>query len=178
MKSLKRKFIVSLIAIMFAIVALGTVTYAYWAKYINTDTTTQVSIGADDSTMSVVPVNNTQVLVPVGYENEVNSFSEIGISFTVDWRGSGSAATVGVLSIDVFSVKIKDDINFNTSDLKPLFTFTLQNTKIVRNTSSEHIMQMQFTNEPVNKKMSDALQNGKLLLGITFNVTPAPIVTP
>ena len=32
MKGLKRKFIVSLIAIMFAIVALGTSTYAYWSS--------------------------------------------------------------------------------------------------------------------------------------------------
>lgn len=123
MKGLKRKFIVSLIAIMFAIVALGTVTYAYWASNVKEAEKTAegtVTIGEGnvaETDVVVGGVTGTGPLVPANRlaQSPIGSVSFVVLEFVVEWNSlvaDQAKGAEGVLAASVSDKAIDNNAGF------------------------------------------------------------------
>jgi hypothetical protein len=176
LKELKRKVIAAFAVMMFAFIATVGTTYAWWAETINTsnDTSTAtVNIGDGDAITTTVTVDDlidSRTLVPVGYEGQnQGDVNNVDLTFPVLWESDNTGNTLtGELSVTV------DSIEINNVDYSGLFTVTVTSGEgtITEDVSKDVVINVEFTNEPVDEAMYDEVANGTLVITLTFEVTP------
>lgn len=184
----KRGLVIGLL-IMLAMLTSG-FTYAFWASDIsNADTTAvgSINIGQGDTVTTTVAVGDqdltggTALLVPVGYEDGVE-VSQLDLTFSVNWSGTGAEGAAGTLAVTVDSVKtvIASPASTNLWSAVgnlygDMFTVTVQSGTgaIVAGTPQDVVVRVVFTNEPASQAIYDLVATGVLQVTLSFDVTAA-----
>jgi len=192
MKNLKKRNLVLVLLVLFALAISGT-TYAYWASGVvgdNDTATGTVTIGEGNSVQTTVTVaDETDTignLVPTLYSNidgvydpinPTQTYDTVVLTFDVIWSGLGAEGTTGALAITVDSLAIIDpllvDSGLTKTEIEAMFTVTPQTgvTATVGQTVQATVT-IVFATEPATKAIYDLVANGSLVIGLTFTVTP------
>lgn len=180
MRGLKRKFIVSLIAIMFAIVALGTTTYAYWSKINLTAEVTnqQVTIGKGRTATVTASLQGTlptgTYLVPSGQKdnstNPKNSVESVDFNYKVTWKDNlVMDSTETPLTVTIENLFLGGN-NAYSGLVKPVINAPAN---ITRGVDTEVTITLTLT-EPGSKEVYDEIFDKNITFNVTFTVTPEP----
>ena len=190
MKSLKRKFIISLIAIMFAIVALGTSTYAYWSSIKLTEVTNQqVIIGegrvATVTASLIATLPEGKYLVPNGQaahsRNPNNSVDSVTFKYEVKWEDDlVMVGTKAPLTVTITNLRLGESNAYNglvntVIRIESVQTENNASQDIERGANTEVTIVLTLT-EPSNEWDYNAIINKNITFNVTFAVTP--VATP
>ena len=178
MKNLKRKNLVLVLLVLFALAVSGT-TYAYWASSVAAPTlgteTPDVVIGAGEAVTMNVIVNETsvdsKVLVPTGrVVDALTQSASITVEYTVAWvldsrlNGVADAAiSAAVSNIEVGGVANPYTLITVTPGTNPT-TIAHEGTAVFT-----FVVTM---NEPANVTEYNAVASETITFDLTFTVTP------
>eukprot|EP01156_Anaeramoeba_ignava_P024487 Anaeramoba_ignava/c8415_g1_i1.p5 GENE.c8415_g1_i1~~c8415_g1_i1.p5 ORF type:complete len:184 (-),score=18.00 c8415_g1_i1:2084-2635(-) len=180
----KRNLVIALLVTL--MVALSGATFAYWASSVsgnNDSATGTITIGEGGAaTTSVTVADETDggLLVPSGNEDDVTTFDNVDLTFSVNWdavdaEASGAAST---LSVSVDSVVISggasdgQDILVGSVTGWELITVSVTSGEgaITEGIPVDVVVNVEFTNEPLNQAQYDAIANLAIVVTLTFTV--------
>lgn len=176
-KRFRLKRVIVIIFLLALLLTSGTV-FAYWAAGVlgdNKDSNGTVQIGEGDNVDTVLTIDTPAaggLFVPVGREDNLSTFSEVGLTYTVEWVGDETTAAdghEGLLNATVVSVLI------NGADFNHLFTITLdEDVNIVVGGTAAFNVNVEFTHEPADIDEYNLVANNELVITLNFEVVPTP----
>lgn len=170
----KRKLVVGIVFLLFAVIALATTAYAFWASKQNltTDENT-LTIGEDSSTLTTTTASLTvdDALVPIGQGTPNTSEFTFNLLWANDGVGNNQE---GILSVEFTPSSLEIGTYSAQTELTNMFTVSIQgDNTITRNSvAKDFIVIIEFTNEPSTEAIYDQIKNGTLKFKLDFTVTP------
>lgn len=177
---MKKRSLLIMLLVMLAMVTSG-FTYAFWASSItgnNNTATGTITIGEGGTVATAVTVGNETAtgLVPTGFEDDVNTFSSIDLTYTVAWTSlvddadgavgtvsavassiliGGSSTYAGLVTVDVATAATNVNVTLNGATVDLIVTVTLS--------------------EPLTQAAYEAVAGANITFTLTFTVTPPTI---
>lgn len=188
MKGLKRKFIISLIAIMFAIVALGASTYAYWSSIDLTAevANSQVTIGEGRTATVTASLKSTlpagKVLVPAGQAvnsvNPNNSVESVTFKYEVIWIDDLVGYTGSNVDYTISDVKIGTDNSYaSLVKINGVLAEDYEDSQSINMNDVANITLNLTLDEPGDATVANAIFEKNITFTVTFDVRN-PVVAP
>jgi len=174
MRNLKRKNLVLVLLVLFALAVSGT-TYAYWASNVAVTENVQaesITIGQGQAVTTTVAVTggvyDGKDLVPAGrVVNATTETASIVLTYEVDWTETGTAVDgiAGTLSATV-SNKLGD-----TNGLVNIAVVLTDGSAIAVNDASTYTVTVTITmTEPADEAEYTAIANATITFDLTFDV--------
>jgi len=170
----QRKLVIGLL-IMVALV-VSTFTFAFWNGTIDWNdevaaNTIEIGSGRTVTVDAALTLDPTDVLVPVGkvnQSNEANAVTQVNMEFEVDWADTGDNVTSSTITVTPSAYTLG---TLTPAEILSMFTFTVTSDNLITNGATKTIvLNIEFTNEPLDQAMYDQVANGTLTFTVTFAV--------
>ena len=188
----KRNLVIGLL-IMLSVIVSG-FTFAFWASGVNGNQNVasgSVTIGQGGVAETVVTVDDQTLGNALLPKTQSTTNNNINLIFNVNWAEDatiqlqGSTVT-GTLTATAVFVRIdkQDETNsgLNVTAIESMFTLGTPvyqggNQTITMGTQKQVTINLEFTTEPATKAIYDLIQQGKIVIQVTFVVSGATAVT-